>query len=246
MRQLIANFAIVLFDLQFFEAIPENIVVNTTNQLNWSSQTFILPAENAFDYAWQLCRKFSRIYCLNGFETTEDLPEPAFLSIMNSENNGNMPYHYYWLEKSAYRTSQSQFMSMYTAHNFFTDHGGCCFGQFHFYFVSGYRRMLITPNQYIEKITNYSDKNKQLNAIWAFFEPECNVNVITKLGFGSGELKRFDHGLSFHSGREGTPYQLRIGENWSPEVSYENPDHFITFRWFKLNVICLEQPWICM
>ena len=64
--------------------------------------------------------------------------------------------------------------------------------------MSGYSRMLITPSQYIEKITNYSDKDKQLNAIWANFEPECNVNVITKIGFGSEELKRFDRDLSFH------------------------------------------------
>ena len=246
MRRFIPNFAIFVFTLQFIETFLENIVVNTTIQLSWSSQTFKLQAESAFDYDWQICRKFSKIYCLNGFETTEELSEPAFVSIVNLMYSGHMHYSYYWLAISGYRRSKNQFRSMYTIHNFFTDREGCCYGQYQFYFVSGFKKMLLAPSQYIEKLTNYSDENKHLNAIWAFFDHDCNVNVITKLGFGAGQLKRFNHGVSFKSEKEDTPYQLRIGENWSHEVSYENPGQFITFRWFKWNVICLEQPWVCI
>ena len=129
---VLSEIGIVLFTLQFFETIPESIVVNTTIQLNWSSQTFILQAENKFDYTGQLCRKFSKVNCLSGFETTEELSEPAYESILNLMDSGHMQYSHYWLEDSAYRKSQNQFRSMYTNHNFFTVRKGCCYGQFYY------------------------------------------------------------------------------------------------------------------
>ena len=43
----------------------------------------------------------------------------------------------------------------------------------------------------------------------------------------------------------GAPYILKVGQSWTPRIPYENPEHFITFRWFKKNIICADQPWIC-
>ena len=41
------------------------------------------------------------------------------------------------------------------------------------------------------------------------------------------------------------PYILKVGNDWTPQFPYENPEHFITFKWFKINIICAEQHWIC-
>ena len=41
----------------------------------------------------------------------------------------------------------------------------------------------------------YSEENKTLNLIEAYFSTRCNRNVITKVGFGKGRLIRTDYTL---------------------------------------------------
>ena len=36
-----------------------------------------------------------------------------------------------------------------------------------------------------------------------------------------------------------------MGNFWSRDIPYENPEEFVTFKWFKKNIMCQAQPWIC-
>ena len=110
----------------------------------------------------------------------------------------------------------------------------------------GFNEMLLTPEEYIERLIDYSEDNKDLNTIMAFYMPTCNVNVITKLGFGIGELKRLNHPGDERLQLSGAPYMIKVGSEWSPTIPFSNPEDFVTFRWFKQNFICRVQPWICM
>ena len=105
---------------------------------------------------------------------------------------------------------------------------------------------MLTPTEYYKKITDYSEDGKQLNHIMAYYSLECEANIIMKFGFGTGNLKRADHFHGFHMQRSGIPYILKVGHHWTSKVPYDNPGSFITFSWFKQNVICADQPWICV
>ena len=110
----------------------------------------------------------------------------------------------------------------------------------------GFVAMLLTPEEYIERLTDYSTENKRLNYIKAYYEPNCHANIITKLGFGVGAIEKLNH---FGDGRlqlVGAPFIVQMGSEWSPRIPFSNPEDFVTFRWFKQNFICRAQPWICM
>ena len=98
---------------------------------------------------------------------------------------------------------------------------------------------------YLYQFTDYSEEHKQLNYIQAFHLPVCQVNVISKLGYGLGPLRRTNHIAGVRRQLPGVPYQLKVGSEWSEQIPYDNPEDFLTFRWFKQNVMCKEQPWIC-
>ena len=104
---------------------------------------------------------------------------------------------------------------------------------------------MLTPTEYYKKITDYSEEGKQLNYIMAYYSLECEANIIMKIGFGTGKLKRDDQFTGSHMQRSGIPYILKAGRHWTPKVPYDNPGSFITFSWFKNNVICADQSWIC-
>ena len=87
---------------------------------------------------------------------------------------------------------------------------------------------------------------KQLNYIRSFFQLRCKVNVITKVGFGRGRLRRDRHPYLSTVPLAGFNYVLGIeGVDFDVAIPYENPEDFLTFKWFKYNVICRDQPWIC-
>ena len=103
----------------------------------------------------------------------------------------------------------------------------------------------MTPKEYYQKSTDYSEDGKQLNYIMAYYSLECEANIIIKIGFGTGELKRAHNFDGFGDQQPDFPYILKVGHHWTPKVHYDNPGYFITFPWFKKNVICPDQPWIC-
>ena len=50
---------------------------------------------------------------------------------------------------------------------------------------------------------DYSENNKNLNLIWSYYLKDCNVNIVTKLGFGKGKLVRNHQISGFYSDRLG-------------------------------------------
>ena len=103
----------------------------------------------------------------------------------------------------------------------------------------------MTPTEYIANLTDYSEEDKHLNYLMSYYVPDCNVNIITKIGFGKGRLKRVNHSEEMRPEQPGAPYQLKVGRRWTSPIPYDNPGDFLTFRWFKHKIICAEQPWIC-
>merc|ERR1712150_451588 len=73
-------------------------------------------------------------------------------------------------------------------------------------------------------------------------------NVITEVGFGPGNLvKNLDRTLA------GAPYVI-LGREYnqhglphmdSQTFDWDNPAQNLTFHWFKHNIMCKSQPWIC-
>ena len=57
---------------------------------------------------------------------------------------------------------------------------------------------MLTPTEYYKKITDYSEDGKQLNYIMAYYSLECEANIIMKIGFATGNLKRADNFRGFH------------------------------------------------
>ena len=122
----------------------------------------------------------------------------------------------------------------------------CCKqGQNYYYFTYGYRDALLTPREYLTKLTDYSEGDNHLNYIMSYFSPECSTNIITKIGFGTGRLKRSNESDVLRYEESGAPYQLKVGHRWTPKIPYYNPDDFLTFHWFKHSVMCKDQSWIC-
>ena len=122
---------------------------------------------------------------------------------------------------------------------------GCCVGHYCHYFTFGYNEAMMTPKEYYNRLTDYSEEGKQLNYILAYYSILCDVNIILEIGFGSGDLQRVDHFNGEYIQRVGTPYILKVGYHWTPEIPYDNPGDFVSFPWFKRNLMCLSRPWIC-
>ena len=224
------------------------IVINSTVNPVRSSLNFLIPIAVPFNHYWPLCKKRSKYYCLTAFVTEEDIYNPAFHvrtisgDVVASELFGS---HLNMLKRFVREECDDLFESVYEDHNHFVVSEGCCQGQYFYYFTYGFREALLTPMEYLTKLFDYSEEDKQLNYILSFYEPGCHANIITKIGFGIGELKRDNHGNGFRDERHGIPYLLKVGDNWTPRIPYENPIDFITFSWFKSNVMCPDQPWIC-
>ena len=223
----------------------QDAVINSTTNPNWTSLTFIIPVDVQLK-EWRNCRNFSDVYCLFAYEAAKSNLNKAYdfdLQIVSVEFMTQMNQ---WIQHFAYTEGQKHFQPIYRHINNFMGEDGCCSEQHRKYFEFGLRELLLQHKEYVKKITNFSEEGKDLNLIRAFYLVECDLNVIFKLGFGRGKLRRSYlpvNGLAAH--QIGAPYVLKVGSRWTPAIPYENPGDFLTFRWFKDNVLCVEQPWIC-
>ena len=201
-----------------------------------------------YSYYWEICRQKSRYYCLLSFFSIDANSNPAFeIRYLNNEVTVDSTY-YKWqqMKFDACDECREIFRPVVEKHNLFIFWEGCCLGYNFNYFSYGFRDALLTPKEYLEKLTDYSEEGKTLNYILAYYLPDCETNVITKLGFGSGNLRRVDHRyINTPNQKPATPYQIKIGQEWSSKIPYDNPEDFLTFKWFKQNIMCLDQPWIC-
>ena len=224
----------------------EDLVVQPQIHPKWTSQIFALPVEHLYyiPHSWLNCRKINNYYCLVAYETEYDNYLPAFTPFHN--NSFNYLRDQFNLESNVHEACTPKLRGIYRLHNSYSDTGGCCYRQCSSYFYKGYTKSMLTIDEYIEKLTNYKDENKKLNAIWSYFEPSCRVNIITKLGFGTGSLKKYSTLPGDQFFADNFAYQMKIGLAWSERIPANSLKRFLTYSWFKQNVICKSQPWICI
>ncbi|XP_063729186.1 uncharacterized protein LOC134856828 [Symsagittifera roscoffensis] len=121
------------------------------------------------------------------------------------------------------------------------DSEGCCTRQRVLYEVNGQRKGL-SPEKYLEKVSDFRGYNKRLIYIKTRYEPLICKNIITGLGFGQ-TFTGFISILGDHHAEFG--YLFPSGDQIIREFKSENIEDILTFDWFKWNIMCEEQPWIC-
>ena len=247
--KLFFNFSFVSFQInQKILTIADNQVVEPQFDWDYSSLVFVIPVEPPDTLYRSFCQKMSNFYCLSGFVT--EIYHENFYTAIEYQIGSRFDMAPTFLKLStlrqqALKKSEAVFMPMFKNHNFYTVNEGCCERQFNSYYSYGFLSSNLTPDQYVEKLTDYSEKHKSLNLLWSFYSKTCDVNIITKLGFGTGKLKRTHRKSGLREVAFNRPYRLKIGSEWTPDIPYENPQKFLTFNWFKINVVCRDQQWIC-
>ena len=167
-------------------------VFNSSIATMWASVIFTIPVNPTFNQYRSFCEKKSSYYCLTYFRVKRDEPTPLAM-----EHTYNVlarfpgdPYEgFAKLKNSALDQFQAVFEPSYEKHNFFVIGDGCCFGQFVSYFNFGFKGALLTPSEYFEQLTDYSE-DKRLNYLVTYYNFDCEANIIAKIGFGKGQLKR--------------------------------------------------------
>ncbi|XP_063712940.1 uncharacterized protein LOC134841090 [Symsagittifera roscoffensis] len=195
----------------------------------WESLIFTIP--NAVTPTGRSCAHFNGFYCLEAYATDEG---------WDDEEN----------EMSAWERERLkiQFTSltapMFRSINFFvnpTTIANCCDRQNHIYIKHGLKRLQLSPEQYLDKLTDYRDQGKHLNYIKAKYSSLCNVNFILEIGFGRGHFKVDS---SFPT-QAMSPFMFPMFTDVPTQFNYGNPGDRLTFRWFKHHIMCRGQPWIC-
>ena len=117
--------------------------------------------------------------------------------------------------------------------------GGCCTHQTQTYLKYG-RGYELSPQDYLERLTNFASRNKGLIHVKSVYVPELCMNVIIKLSFGRGVLM-------FAGGQHGQPLGIyaQSDQRWHI-FDKERVTSYLTFNWFKQNVICVEKPILCV
>ena len=91
-------------------------------------------------------------------------------------------------------------------------------------------------------ITVGSGLGKREHYLWLVFQAKYNkrlcVNVIAEIGFGPGALKK--------KGAHDAVYILNPNEKGIFFFSQDHIQTQLTFDWFKRNIICDEQEWVCL
>ncbi|XP_063715250.1 uncharacterized protein LOC134842723 [Symsagittifera roscoffensis] len=204
----------------------------------WESLIFWI--SNAFSIFGMACRQHSDYYCLDAYHTQNPY---------NSSQSRDLPPA---LEPMAAHTWFHILIEpKWIAINMidYYDTGACCADQVKKYLIYGLHNKEWNPDEYMDKLANYEDENRTLNYISAtYFAPVCQ-NIILEIGFGPGNLKRSHH----ITVKEGEPYLLAgmemgglgIAHVESKSFSYSNITQELTFHWFKHNIMCRDNPWIC-
>ena len=114
-------------------------------------------------------------------------------------------HHFAWSESVKLFTPLSQ------NHSLFSSAEEDLYDQYNSYYILGFKNALLTPKEYVDKLTDYREENKALNFISAYYSSICQVNIILKVGFGVGDLKRDIDQIASTDQLIGAPYQLRVG-----------------------------------
>ncbi|XP_075265904.1 uncharacterized protein LOC142358383 [Convolutriloba macropyga] len=133
-------------------------------------------------------------------------------------------------------------INWFSLHNIDYPNGGCCDFQ-NFVYATRAHPYGISPHSFINVVTNFTVAGKNLQFVKARFHPFFCLNVITTLAYGNGGSQLLVEGGSpaaqfMLPPNILEPYHTLIISRRALEVA-------LTFDWFKQNVMCKAQPWIC-
>ena len=202
-KTVIKSFLLCTVFIFIFNIGANDVILNGTSSSTWSSVIFTIPVNPPFKEYQSFFEKNSFYYCLTLFRLIRF--EPNLPAIEHQHINAPIimtdPYEgFAKMKESALEQCNVVFEPSYKKHNFFVIRDGCCQGQFVWYFNFGFKEALLTPSEYFERITDYSENNKRLNYLVAYYDIDCDVNIITKIGFGEGRLMR--HYLTYKYSRQ--------------------------------------------
>ncbi|XP_075258824.1 uncharacterized protein LOC142350754 [Convolutriloba macropyga] len=216
-----------------------SISFNSSNLPNIESLVFWV--SNGLETFGKKCRQHSKYYCLEAYRT----PSTEYESLDSSTPGGLNP-RATWAWFTVLIKERWQIINMIDPES----PQLCCEDQTMKYLFYGQLRKKWSPEQYLEKLTEYWDEdNKPLNLITAVYLPIVCRNLIIEIGFGPGNLTR-----NYNSVRPGLPYLILGGEEYGDfgipglrtiTFDFENPGQHLTFHWFKHNIMCKDHPWIC-
>ncbi|XP_075265059.1 uncharacterized protein LOC142357303 [Convolutriloba macropyga] len=230
------NFHINLY-LTALLASVECFFFTAKESAEWASLSFILPNEHQVH--GYLCKYHSRYYCLDKYLTQNRFGNDVLTQDPITERNSAI---FESLIQSEWRR-----INMVDT---MIDPTTCCFDQTATYVVFGLQNQRMSPQEYLNKLMDYKEDNKPLNFIAAYYSSEVCKNIIFQVGFGPGLLERYPHRQVL----EGVPYVIP-GEDFDSTVAipglksvtfdYYHPERTLTFTWFKHNIMCKDNPWIC-
>ena len=190
---IIKTFFKINFCISFIAVGANDVILNSIKDTIWTSTIFSIPSSFHYDQYGFFCEKKSFYYCLLFFKNEQNgsnLPAIEHQH-MNSPRIPRIPYRgLAILKESAFDQFHHAIGQSYNKHNFYVIRDGCCQDQFISYFNFGFNEALLTPSEYYERITDYSEEGKQLNYLLAYYDIECEVNIITRIGYGKGPIKR--------------------------------------------------------
>merc|ERR1712150_214174 len=123
--------------------------------------------------------------------------------------------------------------------------GGCCHYQSEKYFYRGLSYGF-SPDDYMNKLLNFTVQGKHLQFIKAHYDSFFCLNVINSLTFGN--TLPATSNITILGGKRGRDYM--IPPNGLPPYQIDVFSHLhlnntLTFFYFKYNIMCRDQPWIC-
>ncbi|XP_075256965.1 uncharacterized protein LOC142349364 isoform X2 [Convolutriloba macropyga] len=138
---------------------------------------------------------------------------------------------------------QQQTKSVYKQLNWFSPYieestTGCCSFQADQYIRNGWVKGL-SPSSYLERATNMTSQGKTLMTINSRYDPELCSHIITVLAFGTGRGPPYHHQKLINGN-----FILKYGTEVK-KFKYKRIEKELTFDWFKHNILCKDQQWMC-
>ncbi|XP_063717628.1 uncharacterized protein LOC134844744 [Symsagittifera roscoffensis] len=218
------------FSFTMFLFLLENCSSNTQSEsdaishLTRGALTFVLPDPS--DLLGRKCSHFSRHFCFLGYVTNEadftreKKPEDAanfFKSVQNIYQQIN------WFDLL---TSPSN--------------DGCCNFQVGTYLLYG-QAFGISPLQYIRLVLNLGSNNRQLTYIKAHYNTRVCLNIVSQVGFGPVGSPFVTKGMHHKYAH----YMLPPVNGVVHLFKRASVRQTLNIGWFKANVLCEAQSWIC-
>ncbi|XP_063712222.1 uncharacterized protein LOC134840380 [Symsagittifera roscoffensis] len=197
------------------------------NRIRSTALDFVLPG--SLSLHGRYCALFSSVFCLSKYWQKYNNATPAYSSSLNGEHQ----------ELKLLNMARSSFRRLNWFSFYESDWSyGCCEYQQEMYRRWGLLNNL-TAVQYFGRLTDFRNSKKNLITLQAVFDSTLCGNVITRLSFGKGEIR-------VKGTVPNVPVMVAVpGIPLVYVFQWRDVFQRLKFAWFKTNIICAEQPWIC-